>query len=257
MASNAREILEQFTLQAEGFAATPGMRDPDALDRMLAVAAAAAADVVLDVACGPGIVAAAYARVVRQAIGVDLTPAMLAQAARRQRELGLANLAWVQADALRLPFADASFSIVNSRYALHHCPEPAAMLREMRRVCRPGGRVVVTDAAPAPEKAAAYNRAEKLRDPSHVRAYSLAGLTELFAAAGLPVPRAECYRMSGTIAELLRRSFPLPGDEPRLRELYRDSVRGDPLDMALSLDAGGAMRYGFPVAILAAPRPAA
>lgn len=254
MATNAANILDQFTRQAEAFAGTSGISDPESLDRIVALAGATSADVVLDVGCGPGIVVAAYARVARRVTGIDLTPAMLDQARLRQRQRSLTNVQWVQGDMLRLPFPDACFSIVNSRFALHHCPQPLPMLLEMRRVCRPGGRVVVTEAAPAPAKVAAYNAAEKLRDPSHERAFSLAELVAWFAAAALPAPRVAEYRMPGAIEDLLGRSFPLPGDGERLRALYRASLSGDPLDMALQLGPRGDLRYAFPVAILSAAR---
>lgn len=57
----------------------------------------------------------------------------------------------------------ASSTVGPSRFAGHHFLDPLAVLREMTRVCATGGRVVVVDSAPAPEKADAFNATERLR----------------------------------------------------------------------------------------------
>ena len=90
-----------------------------------------------------------------------------------------------------LPYADGSFSLVTSRFAFHHFLDPAAVLAKVKRVCASRGRVAVIDAEASPDvaKAAEFNRMEKLRDLSHVRAMPLTELKGLFAAAGLPAPR--------------------------------------------------------------------
>ncbi len=164
------EILDQFTRQAVPFATAAAIRNEDALNRIVKMAEAGPNDTVLDVACGPGLLACAFARVARHVTGIDLTPAMLEQARALQRQQGLENITWQEGDVLPLPYADHSFSIVSARFAFHHFLDPLAVLKEMRRVCRPGGRVVVYDSAPAADKADAFNRMERLRDPSHVRA---------------------------------------------------------------------------------------
>src|SRR5437016_10621657 len=123
------EILDQFTRQATPFATAPGIRDEAALKLIVECSGAGPDDTVLDVACGPGLVVAAFARVVRHATGIDITPAMLK------------------------PWPDASFSIVTSRFAFHHFLDPLAVLREMKRVAAPGGRVVVVDSTPEPRRA--------------------------------------------------------------------------------------------------------
>src|SRR5215831_973322 len=161
-------ILDQFTRQAVPFAEARAIRNQEALDKIVKMAEAGAEDTSLDVACGPGLLVCAFARVVRHAVGIDLTPAMLEQARKTQAEQGLQNITWHQGDGTALPFPDAHFSIVSSRFAFHHLENPLAALQEMARVCKPGGRIVVADMAPAPGKADALNHEERLRDPSHV-----------------------------------------------------------------------------------------
>src|SRR5690348_16103584 len=180
-------IRDQFTRQATPFSTAAPIADAGALAMIVEAAEAGLDDTVLDVACGGGIVVCGFAPHVRRATGIDMTPAMLEQARRLSAEKGLANVSWEEGDVARLPYPDGAFTIVVTRFAVHHFPDPAAVFAEMVRVCAPGGRVVVVDtcASAEPAKAAEFNRLELLRDPSHVRALPLAELQGLFRAAGL------------------------------------------------------------------------
>lgn len=253
MGSHQDRILDQFTRQAVPFAEAQAIRNQEALDRIVRLAEAGPEDTSLDVACGPGLLACAFARVVRHAVGIDLTPAMLEQARKTQAAQGLKNVTWQQGDVMALPYPDAHFSIVSSRFAFHHLVDPLAALKEMKRVCKPGGRVVVADMAPAPEKADALNAEERLRDPSHVRGMPLEELRSLFAQAGLPVLRVEMYRLEGELEDLLSRSFPNEGDADRVRKIFADSIEDDALDLATRRE-NDKIFYAFPVAVLAATK---
>jgi ubiquinone/menaquinone biosynthesis C-methylase UbiE len=244
-------VLDQFGRQAAHFAAAPQIRDRQWLDRIVRAAETGPDDTVLDVACGPGLLACAFAGVARHVTGVDLTPEMLEKAREEQRQQQLENITWQLADAEKLPFPDASFSIVSSRFAFHHFLEPLTVLKEMRRVCRPGGRVVVADSAPALDKADAFNGMEKLRDPSHARALPPEEWPELFAAAGLPNPRIEQLALPYELENLLSRSFPREGDADRVRQLFRESLDTDSLGVSARLEAGE-IRFSFPVVVVVA-----
>ncbi len=248
-------ILDQFSRQAVPFSTAPGIKDEQALRMIVEFSGAGPQDTVLDVACGGGIIVCAFARVVRHATGIDLTPAMLERARRLQAEQGLANVSWKQGDVLPLPWPDGTFSIVTSRFAFHHFLDPKAVLAEMRRVCAPGGKVVVidTEASPDVAKAAEFNRMEKLRDPSHVRAMPLTELRDLFRQAGLPAPRGTNYRLEGELEGLLGRSFPLPGDADKIREIFAASLGDDRLGIPVARE-GEHIRYAYPVAVLVADR---
>ena len=246
-------ILDQFTRQAIPFTTSAAIKDEAALRLIVERSGAGPADTVLDVACGGGLVVCAFARVVRHATGIDLTPAMLEQARKDQVTQGLTNVTWKQGDVVPLPFPDAQFTIVTSRFAFHHFLDPLEVLREMRRVTVPGGTVMVVDSAPAPERADAFNRMEKLRDPSHVRALPLDEHRELYARAGLPDPRVSWYRLEGELEGLISRSFPNPGDDDKIRALFKASLADDALDLQTRLE-DGLIRYGYPVAVLVADR---
>lgn len=249
-------IRDQFTRQAAPFSTSQAIANDDALRLLVEAAGAGADDTVLDVGCGGGLVVCAFAAVVRYATGIDLTPAMLDHARTLAAQKGLTNVSWQQGDVLPLPYPDASFSIVTSRFTFHHFPDPLGVLKEMRRVCVPGGRVLVadTDASADPLKAEAFNRMEKLRDPSHVRAMPATELQALFRQAGLSTPRMSAYELQDELENLLKRSFPNPGDSDKIRELFAASLTDDRLGIPLRRD-GQTIRYAYPVAVLVADRP--
>ena len=254
MATHREQILDQFTRQAVPFSNSPGIQDEAALALTLDFSGAGATDTVLDVACGPGILACAFARVAKHVTGIDITPAMLERARMLQQDRGLTNLTWREGDVLPLPFAEGSFTLVTSRFAFHHFLDPQAVLAEMARVCAPGGTVLLIDAAPAPDNAEAFNRMELIRDPSHARALPEAELKALFGAVGLPEPRMTGYRLEGEMERLIGGSFPKPGDDEMLRRIFRDSLIHDDLGMGVRR-VGDQIRFGYPIAVLAARRP--
>jgi SAM-dependent methyltransferase len=178
---------------------------------------------------------------------------MLERARTHAAARGLTNVTWRQGDVLPLPWPDASFTVVTSRFAFHHFLDPGAVLREMARVCAPGGTVMVVDSAPAPDKADAFNRMEAVRDPSHARALPLAEHLGLFGRAGLPEPRVTHYRLEGELEALIARSFPRPGDDATLRRIFAASLADDALGIQAHRD-GDTIRYGYPVAVMAARR---
>ena len=109
-------------------------------------------DRALDVACGTGRLTEALARAVRprgEAVGVDVARGMLRRASvRAARADGMDGIpAYQEADALALPFDDGSFDAATIGFGLRNLPDYAAGLREMARVVRPGGRVVILEIA--------------------------------------------------------------------------------------------------------------
>jgi ubiquinone/menaquinone biosynthesis C-methylase UbiE len=248
-------ILDQFTRQATPFSTANTITDANALRMIVEAAMPGPGDTVLDVACGGGIIVCAFAAEVEHATGIDMTPAMLDRARQLADEKGLANVSWDHGDVGSLPYADGVFDIVVTRFSMHHFLDPLGVLREMVRVCARGGRVVVVDmyASDDPSKAAEWNRLEKLRDPSHVRCLTLTELAALFEAARLPKPQASYYELRDEVRNLLRRSFPNPGDDVKIIEMFTASAQDDRLGIPVHSD-GDTINYAYPVAILAARR---
>jgi ubiquinone/menaquinone biosynthesis C-methylase UbiE len=248
-------IVDQFTRQAVPFSTARTIADEKALQLLVESSGAGPSDTVLDVACGGGLVVCAFARQVRRATGIDVTPAMLERARDLARQQGLSNVTWDLGSALPLPYPDGSFTIVVSRFAFHHFPDPQAVLAEMVRVCASGDRVLVCDvqANADPGKAAEFNRMEILRDPSHVRAMPESELRELFRAVGLPESRVAHYELRDELENLLRRSFPNPGDDEKIRAIFRASADDDRLGIPISL-RGAELHYAYPVLVLCSDR---
>jgi ubiquinone/menaquinone biosynthesis C-methylase UbiE len=239
-------IVDQFSRQAIPFTQVPGHLD--AVQILIEMSGVCGADRVLDVACGPGIVACQFARHAEQVTGMDLTPAMIEQAKKRQQDECLENLSWTIGNAVPLPYADDSFSLVITRYSYHHLLSPERALSEMIRVCRPGGRVMVADVAMDPEKSAAYDELEIMRDPSHTHALTHGEFARLFQNSGLLDCRQSAYGVDIELEAQLRASFPNPGDEPRLREMATRDLGVDSLGINARRVDGGII-YTVPIAV--------
>lgn len=223
---NAR-VLDQFSQQAEAYAALVNKASSRAPDPLIEALHPRPTDRVLDVGCGSGQFAVAIAPRVAEVVGMDLTPAMLDKARAHQAQAGVANVTWQEADSTALPVADGAVDIVTSRSMLHHAADPAATLKEMRRACAVGGRIAVLDLTPAPEKSPAFDAIELLRDPSHARTLTVDQLRALGADLGLEELTVQS-RASDLPQEMtLATSFPAPGMLERVRELYaRDAASG-------------------------------
>ncbi|MBV9965341.1 MAG: class I SAM-dependent methyltransferase [Alphaproteobacteria bacterium] len=249
-------IRDQFTRQATPFSTAAPIANEAALQMIIDAGRPSPDDTLLDVACGGGIVVCAFAPFVRRATGIDVTPAMLERARALAAEKGLANASWQEGEVEHLPYPDGAFNIVVTRFAIHHFLDPAAVFREMVRVCAPGGRVLVVDTYTSadPAKAAAFNRLEKLRDPSHARSLFLDELKGLFRDSGLGEPRATFYELRDTVLNLLARSFPNPGDDKKIIAMFEASLSDDSLGIPVGR-IGDQLEYAYPVVILAATRP--
>lgn len=152
---------------------------------------------VLDLGCGAGHASFALAEHARSVVAYDLAEPMLATVAAAARERGLANIRTEQGAAERLPFADASFDWVVSRFSAHHWHDVQPALNEVRRVLKPGGRVLFIDVAGAdhPLLDTHLQAVELLRDGSHVRNYRADEWVAFFARAGFEANVRERWRL--------------------------------------------------------------
>jgi ubiquinone/menaquinone biosynthesis C-methylase UbiE len=249
---HVQNVVDQFTKQAVHFAKLPGHEAATQL--LVQMAGVWPADEVLDVACGAGAVACAAAQVARRVTGIDLTPAMIEQARAQGSLQKLTNVCWQVGDVHHLPFANDRFGVVMTRYSFHHFQEPAEVLAEMVRVCQPSGRIVVADLVLPPEKVAAYDRMEKLRDPSHVHVLTEPDLRGLFAGAGLVDVRWAGYLFELELGQLLEASFPVPGGAERVRALFVADVGVDELGIGVHR-SGDSIRFAYPIAIAVGTKP--
>jgi phosphatidylethanolamine/phosphatidyl-N-methylethanolamine N-methyltransferase len=99
-------------------------------------------DRILEVGVGTGINTSMYPRNCH-VTGVDLSSSMLEKARERVAREGLRNVRLLEMDAQNLTFADDSFDIVYAPYLVSVVPDPVGVVREMRRVCKPGGKIII------------------------------------------------------------------------------------------------------------------
>lgn len=240
------EIVMQFTKQAVPFARLPGHLT--AIQRLIELSKMSCEDHVLDVACGPGLVACECAKLAKFVTGVDVTAPMLDQARSRQRDMGLTNLSWDLGSVSPLPYASQTFSVVLTRYSFHHFLDPQAVLAEMIRVCQPGGVVLIADVALPAEKVDAYNRVEKLRDPSHRQALSYEAWDALLASSGLQNLQRSEYTVDMELEQQLAASCPNPGDADLIREIFQKDLGVDALGVGAH-QVGQAIHFSYPISV--------
>jgi ubiquinone/menaquinone biosynthesis C-methylase UbiE len=224
-------VQRQFTKTAEAFSVFAQRDTPEILAEHAALVKPQPADLALDVACGPGALVLALAPSVRFARGVDITAALLRQALRFRAEKQVANAGFDRGDAEQLPYPDGAFDVVTCRYTFHHLPKPALVLKEMIRVMKPEGRLMIIDSL-SPEidsKFEYHNRIEKVRDPSHTESLRLTTFLTLFDEHGLEVQRQAIRRRARSFNQWLQRAGLDPADKrfQEARRLMEESILGD------------------------------
>jgi SAM-dependent methyltransferase len=166
---------------------------------------------VLDVATGGGHVARRLREAGAEVVTVDAAPGMQPD---------------VVAPADHLPFADSSFDVVACRIAAHHFPDALAAVKEMARVARE--RVVIEDNTFTSEDA---EEADRLRDPSHVRNYSVAEWRSFFEAGGLEIADEATMVRDTEFADWLDRTETPEDERARITELLDGRVHDGRLDL--------------------------
>jgi SAM-dependent methyltransferase len=186
MTDDASLVVKQFGPRASAYVASAVHAQGEDLDELKAFAAAHRFGRVLDLGCGGGHVGFTMAPHAGEVIAYDLSEAMLAAVAGEAASRGISNLSTRQGKAESLPFDDASFDFVATRYSTHHWQDVPAALKEVHRVLKPGASLMVMDAV-APDSVLCdtfLQTIEMLRDPSHVRDYSVSEWIEMLKAAG-------------------------------------------------------------------------
>ncbi len=184
---------QRFSQFARGYVTSDTHSQGFDLDRLLELAQPQPEWHVLDVATGGGHTALKFAPHVKRVVASDYAPTMLAEARAFIESKGVTNVEFAEADAENLPFEDAQFDLVTCRIAAHHFPDPYRFVVESARVLKPGGRLIVQDhLLPDDDRAAAYIESfERLRDPSHHRAFNRYEWQGMFLDAGLTVEHWE------------------------------------------------------------------
>jgi len=199
-----------FGARADKYTTSAAHTDPWVLGRVVELSAPESGWAALDLGTGTGHTAFAIAPHVAHVSGADLTPEMLAEAHKLQAARSIANVSWLIADVHRLPFDASAFQLVTCRRAAHHFADIHRSLREMRRVLRPGGRLVIDDRS-VPEDDfvdACMNQLDRYHDESHVRQYRPGEWRQMLEALGYLVETVEPYTRHRPLSAFTERVSP-------------------------------------------------
>lgn len=179
-------VEQQFSQAAQHYSTSPIHASGPDLAHMLKAARLTGSESILDAGSGAGHTALYFAPHVAQVTACDLSQSMLAQGQRLAEERGLANIQFRRGDVEHLPFGNDEFDRVVTRYSAHHWPNPLAGLREMHRVLRPDGFVLLDDIVSFDDYTidTHFQAVELLRDASHVRDHTSSQWLDLFDRAG-------------------------------------------------------------------------
>ena len=241
MAEKTLEALvnTQFGARADAYLTSAVHAQGPDLEALAALVAGKSEANVLDLGCGGGHVGFAVARHVREVVAYDLSRDMLAVVAKAARERGFGNLSTQHGVAEKLPFAEASFDFVMSRYSAHHWRDLDLALREAARVLKPGGTAAFVDTvAPGlPLLDTFLQTVELLRDPSHVRDYSRGEWLAAIGRAGLNAGRASEHRVRLEIKSWLERMRTPPVQADAIRAL--EAVMSASVAQHFAIEADG------------------
>lgn len=190
-------VAAQFGPQAKAYVdSAVHARGPD-LDALENIVAAIRPTRALDLGAGGGHVSYLLARHANLVTAADLSRDMLAAVAAMARDRGLSNIKTAEAAAESLPFPDGCFDFLASRYSAHHWRDWEQGLREARRALKAKGRAIFIDIfAPASPLLDTHLQAvELLRDPSHVRDYSIAEWAAALSKAGFAIESLRTWRL--------------------------------------------------------------
>jgi ubiquinone/menaquinone biosynthesis C-methylase UbiE len=198
------------------------------LDRLFEIAKPLHKWIVLDIATGGGHTALKLAPSVAKVVATDLTLKMLQAAQAFIRSRGVRNVHFQIADAENLPFKSQYFDLVTCRIAAHHFPDVQRFIKESARVLKADAVLLVQDhLLPDDDANARYvDSFEKLRDPSHNRAYNLSEWQTMFKRAGLIVEQIEWVTKHHDFLTWAKRQGCTPEVIAQLREMLVHAPAG-------------------------------
>lgn len=148
---------------------------------------------VLDLGCGSGYLTFPMAEYYPQVdvIGLDIVTNTLKKNQERKAAMGLTNLEFVDYDGESFPFSEDCFDLVVSRYALHHFPKINDSMREIARVLKKGGRLLISDPRPnACDVTRFVDDYMQLKKDGHIKFYTKEEWIEICGECGLQLVRS-------------------------------------------------------------------
>jgi ubiquinone/menaquinone biosynthesis C-methylase UbiE len=249
MRTHEQSVQDQFDSRAQAYLSSPVHAEgPDlAHAKSLVEQSVPPTAQALDIGCGAGHLSFALAPSVARMIALDPSPNMLATVAKVASARGLTQIETQQANAESLPFSDATFSLVCTRYSTHHWTQLDSALREMQRVLRPDGYLLIIDVLGGddPLVDTHLQAIELLRDPSHVRNRTRREWHALLEAAGFSGLQHIHWPLRLAFSAWVERMRPPPDRVSTIRSLLSAAPREVQEALALEPDSSFTVRTGL------------
>jgi ubiquinone/menaquinone biosynthesis C-methylase UbiE len=243
--------IKQFGKQAEAYSKGNIFMDGFHLSKIVERSGVKDNDRVLDIATGSGFLALEFAKRSNNVTGCDITTNMLLHAREKQNISGLNNVDFLLCDVESLPFPDITFDIVSCRFAFHHFPDPRKALLEMRRVSRQSILLVDGVSSEDPEKSRFHNEIEKMRDPSHVRIYTLSEIKNMFEETGAVLMDISHWEIPQDFQEWIKRAGTDEEKIIEIRDLMTGSIAKDSTGLRVKIE-NGTLGFTYDTVILKA-----
>ena len=227
MTSHTRKVGEQFGSVADAYLSSTVHSQGADLATVAKKFSDASNDTVLDLGCGAGHLSFAVAASVRSIVAYDLSPEMLDVVRREAGRRNLTNIITKQGRVEELPFDDSSFDWVCTRYSAHHWTGVPQAIREVRRVLKPGGTVILIDtcAPDSPLLDTHLQTIELLRDGSHVRNYTQAQWAAMLGAQGFKIEAQSLWKIPIDFKSWVQRMRTPPLHVSALSSLLKNAPR--------------------------------
>jgi len=248
--SHTKKVQKQFNRQANEYARTTQAKDVRAMAGLVRLTKTNDSSQTLDVACGPGRLTMAFANQAKRATGLDVTDNLLGIGRAEARKLGIDNIEFTNGSALDLPFEDDTFDTVSCRAAFHHFSEPEQVLKEMARVLKPQGEILIADILGSEDTgtAAHHDALEQLCDPSHVRCISKTDFQKLFDVTGLEVTSSRFGTMDYEVEQWMIHGGPSESQKDEIKSRFKQSIVSDQTGLDVR-EEDGAIKFSHQTAV--------
>jgi ubiquinone/menaquinone biosynthesis C-methylase UbiE len=248
MRTHEQTVVAQFDPQAQSYLTSAvHAAGPDLKQAAQLVLQLSPRDSMLDVGCGAGHLSFALAPYFRVVAATDLSESMLATVSSVALRKAVSHIQVQRASAQNQPFPDAHFDLVASRYSAHHWHDVAGALREMRRVLRPGGMLLMVDLLgdESPLVDTHLQTIEVLRDPSHVRDHSPSQWRSLLQQAGFELQQEFFWQTRLEFSPWIDRMRTPPARVAAIRDLLASASGEVRAGLAVEADGSFVARTGL------------